>query len=255
MILSTVGFIAESKESLSEFFKDKISSFGLRSFIVALILCSTVLITLGVSLLAKYLSIKKIDGKDGIHIGDGHEHDHIIFNNSDFNPESKKLALFLMLSHRVPGGLILGLLASSIASHHELNSENIIFLISFAIHIVPEELIMYYRQIEMGVPRWKAVKNSIFATMILIPFLIIGAFIGYFLNEANVNTFENVVMPIIQTIAASFLLFTAVIEFFPEFLHFKISGKEWYKTILILIIGIVCALFILSFHSHSFHSH
>lgn len=253
MILSTVGFLAEAKEQINEHLEQK--NFGIRGLFISLIVGSIVLFALCLALIVKYFSIKKIDGKNNIHIGADHDHDHIIFNNSDYNPKSKRLALFLLLSHRVPGGLILGLLSVSIASNNgQINSENIIFLIAFAVHIIPEELILYYRQIEMGIKRWKAVKNSILATMTLIPFIVLGATVGSLVDKTNKVFFEYV-MIIIQLFAASFLLFTAVIEFFPEFLHHKLSGKEWYKIILWFILGVVFALIILSFHSHSFHTY
>lgn len=252
MILATVGFLAESKENLTHFFEPKFpNSIGLTYTVVAIVIGSVVLFALSMALFAKWKFIKKTEHEDGLYFGEGHDHDHIIFNPSDYDPKSKRLALFLLLSHRVPGGLILGLLAASIANQNgTLNESNILFLIVFVIHIVPEELIMYYRQIEMGISRWKAVRNSILSTMFLIPFIIIGSAIKFNLPEHSLEIMNELVMPIVQTLAASFLLFTSMIEFFPEFLHFKLTGKEWYKTIFLFIIGIVIGLIILAFHHH-----
>lgn len=252
MILATVGFLAESKENLTHFFEPKFSdNIAITYTIVALIIGSVVLFALSMALLAKWKFIKKAENQENHHFGEGHDHDHIIFNPSDYDPKSKRLALFLLLSHRVPGGLILGLLAASIANQNGvLDQSNILFLIVFVIHIVPEELIMYYRQIEMGITRWKAVRNSMLSTMFLIPFIIIGSAVKFSLPENSFEIMNQLVMPIVQTLAASFLLFTSMIEFFPEFLHFKLSGKEWYKTVFLFIVGIVIGLIILAFHHH-----
>ena len=253
MILATVGFLADSKEALGNFFGTQFDNIGLVYTMVAIVLASVVVFALSMALLAKYKFVKRLQGQDESAFVAGHEHDHIIFNNSDYNPKSKKLALFLLLSHRMPGGLILGLLAASIASANgQINLENILFLIVFVIHIVPEELIMYYRQIEIGISRWKAVRNSIFSTLFLVPFIIIGATVAFSLptDSQSLAVVNGIVMPIVQALAASFLLFTSMIEFFPEFLHHKLNGREWYKTIILFIIGIIVALIILAFHKH-----
>lgn len=256
MILAAVGFLAESKESLSHFFEERFTNIGIVYTFTAITLGAIVLIALTTALLAKYKFAKKSGTLDDALGGHEHDHDHIIFNSSDYNPKSKRLALFLLLSHRMPGGLILGLLAAAIAdANGQINIQNILFLIVFVIHIVPEELIMYYRQIEMGITRWRAVRNSVLSTMVLIPFIIIGAAVKFSLPETSLEIVNGIVMPVVQTLAAAFLLFTSMIEFFPEFLHYKLSGREWYKTVFLFIVGIVVALIILAFHHHEGSEH
>lgn len=253
MILSTVGFISEGKHILEHFVEDSISNNpATKGFVIFAIVGGIVFLTLCLALYVKYTSMKKIDGKNNIHIGEGHSHDHIIYNASDYNPKSKSLALYLLLVHRIPDGLILGLLAASIAQNNgNISVLNIIFLVSFIIHVIPEELIMYYRQTEMGISRWKAARNSVFMTVTLVPFIIIGGAIGLSISGINKEIFDDVIVPIIEIVAASFLLFNTVVEFFPEFFHSNISGKEWYKIIFIFILGIAFSFLVLSFHSHA----
>lgn len=256
MILSTIGFISEGKHTLEDFVHDQITtSPALKGITIFAIVGGVIILTLCLALFVKYVSMKKIDGRNNIHMGEGHSHDHIIYNASDYNPKSKGLAIYLLLVHRVPDGLILGLLASSIAQNHgNISILNIIFLISYIIHVVPEELIMYYRQTEMGISRWKAARNSVFMTTTLVPFIIIGGIVGMSVSGANKEVFDNIIVPLVELVAASFLLFTTVIEFFPEFLHSNIEGKEWYKIIFIFILGIAFSFLVLSFHTHA-HTH
>jgi hypothetical protein len=82
-----------------------------------------------------------------------HDHSHLIYNMNDVNPKSKVFALILLMSHRIPGGLIIGFLISNIQHHGQVSTVDIIFLVTFILHIIPEELILYYRQMEMGVKK------------------------------------------------------------------------------------------------------
>lgn len=242
LIMSTVLFIGESKEHLDSYFSRQFPGNEIASkAIVASILTSVVLFGLLLSVGFKYF-FARTKGETEIHT---HNHDKMIFNISDYNPKSKAFAIFFLLTHRIPDGLIIGLLCSSIA-HGDFNVVNIVFLCSFVIHIFPEELIIYYRQIDMGIKRKKAIINSLIAISLVIPLIIIGSIIGWFSLE------NEIAIHIVQLIAASFLLFISIVEFLPEFLHDqKMVGKSWYTTILIFIIGIGSGLFILCFHDHS----
>ncbi len=250
LIMATVLFIGESKTHLQEHFKQVIHNDVGAKAITGALIAGIVLGGLLISLGVKYLFGRNHGHKN--HQQENHEHhdhDDIVFNINDYNPKSKAFAIFFLLSHRLPDGLIIGLLCSQIA-REGISPTNIIFLVSFIIHVIPEELIIYYRQIEMGITRKKAMLNSLIATTIIIPLIIVGAIIGWFSLE------NELAIHIVQLIAASFLLFISIIEFVPEFLHdIKDNGKNWYITILIFIVGIAIGLFVLCFHDHEINNH
>lgn len=250
LMVATVLFIGESKTHLEEFFIETTKNNAVATkFIVGSIVAGIVFFGLLISLGAKYFFVKTRKSKNLNDVFvDNHNHDEMIFNINDYNPKSKTMAIFFLLSHRIPDGIIIGLLCSQIA-REGVDPVSIIFLCSFIMHIIPEELIIYYRQIEMGISRKKATLNSLLAVICIIPLIIIGAVISWFSLE------NELAIHIIQLIAASFLLFISIIEFLPEFLHdIKISGKEWYITMLIFIIGIAIGLFVISLHDHNFHN-
>ncbi len=246
LIMSTVLFIGESKIHLEEHFISEMNNEVVGKVITAAVITSVVLGGLLLCLGIKFFFANK-KGKTDIHT---HNHDEMIFNVSDYNPKSKAFAIFFLLTHRIPDGIIIGLLCSQIA-RESINVVNIVFLCSFVIHVIPEELIIYYRQIDMGISKKRATANSLIAVGLVIPLIVIGAIIGWFSLE------NEIAIHVVQLIAAAFLLFISIIEFFPEFLHdLRISGKSWYITMLIFIIGIAAALFILCFHDHgTSHSH
>lgn len=248
IMMSTVLFIGESKGHLEEEFinifqQNVVLGKTVTGIVIASLICVGLLFSLGL----KYFFAKRFKGK-AINQESEHKHDHdaLIFNLNDHNPKSKAFAIFFLLSHRIPDGLIIGTLATQIAKSGDINPVNIIFLCSFIIHIIPEELIIYYRQIQMNIPVKKATINSLIAVCSIIPLIILGSVITWFSlnNEFAIH--------VVQLIAASFLLFISIVEFIPEFIHdVKSNGKQWYITILIWIIGITVGIFVLSFHDHS----
>lgn len=248
IMMSTVLFIGESKGHLEEEFinifqQNVVLGKTVTGIVIASLICVGLLFSLGL----KYFFAKRFKGK-AINQENEHKHDHdaLIFNLNDHNPKSKAFAIFFLLSHRIPDGLIIGTLATQIAKSGDINPVNIIFLCSFIIHIIPEELIIYYRQIQMNIPVKKATINSLIAVCSIIPLIILGSVITWFSlnNEFAIH--------VVQLIAASFLLFISIVEFIPEFIHdVKSNGKQWYITILIWIIGITVGIFVLSFHDHS----
>ena len=223
IMMSTVLFIGESKTHLEEEFITIFSdNIVLAKTITGIMIASLILVGLLFSLGLKYFFAKHFKGKAiNSENETKHDHDELIFNLNDHNPKSKAFAIFFLLSHRIPDGLIIGTLATQIAKSGDINPVNIIFLCSFLIHIIPEELI------------------------------ILGSVITWFSlnNEFAIH--------VVQLIAASFLLFISIVEFIPEFIHdVKTNGKEWYIIILIWIIGIAIGIFVLSFHDHTAaHAH
>ena len=253
IMMSTVLFIGESKTHLEEEFITIFSdNIVLAKTITGIMITSLILVGLLFSLGLKYFFAKHFKGKAiNSENETKHDHDELIFNLNDHNPKSKAFAIFFLLSHRIPDGLIIGTLATQIAKSGDINPVNIIFLCSFLIHIIPEELIIYYRQIQMNIPVKKATINSLIAVCSIIPLIVLGSVITWFSlnNEFAIH--------VVQLIAASFLLFISIVEFIPEFIHdVKTNGKEWYIIILIWIIGIAIGIFVLSFHDHTAaHAH
>ena len=247
IMMSTVLFIGESKTHLEEEFTTIFqNNIVLVKTITGIMIAFIIFLGLIFSLGLKYFFAKHFKGKAiNSENETKHDHDGLIFNLNDHNPKSKAFAIFFLLSHRIPDGLIIGTLATQIAKSGNINPVNIIFLCSFIIHIIPEELIIYYRQIEMNVPVKKATINSLIAVCSIIPLIILGSVITWFSlnNEFAIH--------IVQLIAASFLLFISIVEFIPEFIHdVKTNGKQWYIIILIWIIGLTAGIFVLSFHDH-----
>ena len=248
IMMSTVLFIGESKTHLEEEFITIFSdNIVLAKTITGIMIASLILVGLLFSLGLKYFFAKHFKGKAiNSENETKHDHDELIFNLNDHNPKSKAFAIFFLLSHRIPDGLIIGTLATQIAKSGDINPVNIIFLCSFLIHIIPEELIIYYRQIQMNIPVKNATLNRLIAVCSIIPLIVLGSVITWFSlnNEFAIH--------VVQLIAASFLLFISIVEFIPEFIHdVKTNGKEWYIIILIWIIGIAIGIFVLSFHDHT----
>ena len=179
IMMSTVLFIGESKTHLEEAFITIFSdNIVLAKTITGIMIASLILVGLLFSLGLKYFFAKHFKGKAiNSENETKHDHDELIFNLNDHNPKSKAFAIFFLLSHRIPDGLIIGTLATQIAKSGDINPVNIIFLCSFLIHIIPEELIIYYRQIQMNIPVKKATINSLIAVCSIIPLIVLGSVI------------------------------------------------------------------------------
>lgn len=244
LITATVLLIGESKTHLEEGLGNVINNEVGTKAVLAVVLSMTVLLMLLLSLAGKFFFAKK----RGINVH-SHNHDDEIIVNEHKDKRSKAFAFFFLFSHKIPDGLIIGLLCAQIAKSPEISIANIVFLCSFVIHVLPEELITYYRQIDMGISKKRAALNSFLADVIVVPLVIIGSIIGWYSLENDIAIY------MVQLVAASFLLFLSIVEFIPEFVHdVKIGNKSWYLTVIIFFIGIAAALFVICFHDHS-HSH
>ncbi len=244
IILAIFGFYAEAKEELTVYLENNHFSQGAIWGINIGIIGGGAFLVLGFSILIKFLIAKKISKKHDSGLESEHNHSHLIYNINDVDPKSKMLALILLLSHRIPGGLIIGFLIANIQHQGTVSAVDIVFLITFILHIIPEELILYYRQMEMGVKKWTAARNSFLGTLLLVPFIFIGAY-------ASQSISSNVILiSFLKVCVGSLILFSALVEFFPEFLHNKMDAKTWYITITLLMLGIVFGLILFSIHSH-----
>ncbi|MCP4337146.1 MAG: ZIP family metal transporter [Mycoplasma sp.] len=165
-----------------------------------------------------------------------HKHEDYIFNIKELENGKTKITVIVLLGlHKLPAGISLGIFASS--------KDGIYFatIISLIIHMIPETLTIYYRQIEIGIKKWKALINSTIIQAILIPFIFIGV---------SIVSVGEWVKPFVLTSAGSLLVFTAIVELIPEFIDHDFTHNKWHKTILLFIIGFILSLSIMIIHKH-----
>lgn len=249
IILAIFGFYAEAKEELTTYLEALHYNQGAIWGINIGIIGGGSFLVLSLSILIKFLIGRKVSIKEENALESHHDHANLIYNINDVNPKSKALAILLLLSHRIPGGLIIGFLIANIQKNNQVSVVDIVFLVTFILHIIPEELVLYYRQMEMGINKWRAAFNSFLGTFLLVPFILIGAYSSdFFINNVILISFLKVCV-------GSLILFSALVEFIPEFLHNKMDAKTWYVTISLLILGIVFGLILFSIHSHESAGH
>ncbi|MDE5766946.1 MAG: ZIP family metal transporter [Malacoplasma sp.] len=246
IMIGTVGLIKEGFES-SQAFSETLINFSKTSqdLVTAAIIGCGAIIGLTVAILFRYLFVKK---SGEVHLShENHSHDDHIFNLSDIdNPKAAWLVIFLILSHRTIDGFVMGGTIAKISDATE--TINLGLVITFNIHILIEALMVYYRQIQFGQKRWKAVLYNFYTLLALIPIMFIGAYINKYL------VYAGWVLPLANISGGSVITFVGIIELVPEFLHHKkMSSKEWYKLIICFSVGIVFALVFLSL-SHGSHS-
>lgn len=246
IMVGTVGLLREGFEGAESYSHDLTKSEGLNQLIMASIIAGGAIIGLTVAILFRYLFVKFSGEVHKTH--DNHSHDDHIFNFSDIdNPKAAWLVICLILSHRTIDGFVLGGTVSKMSIGEPLNLG---LIITFNIHIFVEVLIVYYRQVQFGQTRGKALFYNAITLLAIIPVMFIGAYINKYLSSIGW------LLPLVNASGGSIIAFVGVIELVPEFLHYKkMSSKEWYKLIICYSVGIVFALFVLSFHQDHDESH
>lgn len=268
VLIGTVGLIGESLEHGREYISglrsgntpkvNEAIEAGLATGLAIGITAGGALIGLTVVILFRFLFIKKFGE---IHHTHGmHGHNDLITNVHDIDSKTIKaawLVIFLILSHRMIDGFILGgaTYRFTFGSNKGLNTFgsneglNIGFIITFNLHILVEAVIIYYRQIQYGQKRWKAVMYNFLTTLVIVPIMFLGAYINPYLQELGWF------LPVVNASGGAIITFVGIIEIVPEFIHFKdMQSKEWYKVIIAFALGIIVALILLSFHTHG-HEH
>lgn len=184
-----------------------------------------------------------------------HKHDDYIFNREDSNEIAEKtlidkveaklkiIALILLLTHRIPEGLLLGYNLNLLVQNRS-NSLSVAFIISLILHLIPEELVFYYRLRDGGYSKWNSLLISFLGLMLFFPFMLIGIYSGDIINQ----NWE--IRSIIFSTIGGIFLFTSLVEFFPEFYHTDTDKKTWLSVITCLFIGVIFAVIILSIHKH-----
>ncbi len=210
--------------------------------ILAGIAIAGVTIGMGGSMLVRHIFTKKSGEVHRNH--DDHNHQDHIFNLKEAQSAKSKLTvIMLLMAHKIPAGLSLGLMIQGLNNHHT-SGMTIAAIIAFIIHTIPEMLTIYYRQIEMGTNKWKAMGFTLMIQLLLFPMMFIGAYLG--------EAIQNVVwlMPLILVSSGSVLVFTSIIELIPEYIDQEISHVKWHTTTLLFVIGFLFALLILLIHVH-----
>lgn len=255
VLIGTVGLIGESLEHGREFIGRLETNNILRvneaieAGLAIGITAGGALIGLTVVILFRFLFIKKFGE---IHHTHGmHGHNDLITNVHDIDSKTIKaawLVIFLILSHRMIDGFILGGTTYRFTSDSN-EPLSIGFIITFNLHILVEAVIIYYRQIQYGQKRWKAVMYNFLTTLVIVPIMFLGAYINPYLQRLGWF------LPVVNASGGAIITFVGIIEIVPEFIHFKdMQSKEWYKVIIAFALGIIVALILLSFHTHG-HEH
>ncbi|MBN0919484.1 ZIP family metal transporter [[Mycoplasma] gypis] len=251
IIIGAVGFMKESFVSLEQFMH---TAKGLKltggsvikeqSYLALIIGISSLIgfiFVIGWRFISVKLSREEIHGNHEEH---GHS-DHIISIIEIDNPKQAWAAILMLLSHRIIDGLVLGY---GVYQFVDANSTkpNIALIVTFNLHILVESLIIYYRQIQYGQTRWKAIMYNFITMLLIVPIMFLGAYTGSFLDKTQW------LVPAMQVLAGSIIIFTAVFELVPEFIHARnAKPKVLYCTFITFSLGIVLTLAMLSFHSHN----
>ncbi|WP_029905478.1 ZIP family metal transporter [Mycoplasmopsis opalescens] len=177
---------------------------------------------------------------------DKHTHTRECEKQAKSSKRMKAIALFLLLTHRVPAGLVIGYSLNSLFDTISKTSSviNLAFLISFILHLIPEEIIFFYRLKSMGMSNSKSTILSISSLLILVPLIIIGIYAGAPLYETKF------VKSIVWASVSGIFLFTSIVEFLPEVLNMKYDKKMVTYILISFFVAIIICSIILSFHKH-----
>ena len=144
LVIAILGLFSETKESVLKEFGNQI--YGINILYVVLMVLGALVLSLLILLLVKRSGTYKSE-KSPAH--------------------SKWIGIFLILAHRIPSALTIGLLSTNI------NNEAPLF-IAIALHIIPEIMLLYYRQIEMNYSKKKIFINIILINIIFFPMILLG---------------------------------------------------------------------------------
>lgn len=188
------------------------------------------------------------------HAGEHDTEDHFINYNEIKNPKQAWIALLLLLSHRTVDSLIVGSFVYKMSVPGDKLDINYALIVTFVLHIFVEIFIIYYRQVQYGYTKKKAVVNNLISTLIMLPLILVSAYVYPYLNRVGL------IIPFLNASAGSVLIFVALVEFVPEFITYRAyknvtEKKVWNKVILFLSAGILFSLTVLGFHQHDDHDH
>ena len=255
LIIGAAGFIKEGYIGLETWFHDSSAIGGyqytggnvrIEQSFIAIIVLVTAFLGLGIVILSKYLIAKKSKNvelhKD--HAEHGHS-DHIISFNDIDNPKAAWVAILMMLSHRIIDGLVLGISVYQLTANG-ISKANLGLIITFNIHLLLEVVLVYYRQLQYGEKKGKAILFNFITLLLIVPIMFIGAFLGKYINKVGW------LMPSWEIFGGVIIVFMAIVELVPEFIHFRNEDRKTiFTTLTLLALGIIITLIMLSFHTHS----
>ncbi|WP_369086036.1 ZIP family metal transporter [Metamycoplasma spumans] len=245
LMIGSVGFIRESFTIANNYLHDLKFSDKIIPSWMALIIGVGAAIGLLIVILGRYLFVKS----KKIHFHKDHEahnhSDHLISFKDFDNPKAAWMAIIMLMSHRIIDGLFLGFSVYSLTLTDTSANANIPLIISFNIHILLEVIIVYYRQIQYGEKKRKAILYNFLTFLLIIPFIFIGAFTGKFLLN------NRWLLSSLFAMGGSIIVFMSVFELIPEFIHARNQKpKVLYTTFSIFAASIVFTLILLTFHAH-----
>lgn len=249
LMIGAFGFLREGYEIAKNFTHGGSAKFGSeinRTLVIVSIIGLSSLIGFTLVIGGRYLFIKKLKIDPHSKHEDHNHSDHLISFKDVDNPKAAWLAILLLLSHRIIDGFFIGYSIFKIISAQNTFSSSLMLLITFTIHILIEMAIVYFRQIQYGEKKSKAILYNFLTFLLIIPFIFLGAFTGRFLNN-NLQWIQSALL----IMGGSIIIFTAVFELIPEFIHIRNKDtKTLYRTLIIFGLSIVLTIMLLSFHTH-----
>ncbi|AZG68785.1 ZIP family metal transporter [Mycoplasma struthionis] len=247
LMIGAVGFLQESYRISSYFLHQiRVAEKEIPGW-TALIIGLGAFIGLSIVIIGRYIFVKS--KKNHFHANhEEHSHsDHLISFKDIDNPKAGWLAIIMIMSHRIIDGLFLGYSVYSLLTSYTDYTVSIPLIITFNIHILLEVVIIYYRQLQYGEKKWKAILYNFLTFLLIIPFLLIGAFTGKLIDKFGF------VLPSLMAAGGAIIVFMAVFELIPEFIHvINQNAKVLYSTFALFAFAILFTIVLLSFHSHGF---
>ncbi len=203
-------------------------------------------------------SLKKLSGHSHEHqIGSHEGHDHhkrsthadALSSREEIMHEAKvhkekTPVIWMILAHRVPAGLLLGILLVNFNNGGEYSLAS---LIVFILHTIPDMMIVYFARIKAGYSRKQSLIFSILVKLILVPFILLGIATSAYIEISSEVWFW--VIPLLLSIAGVIMVWGAIFELAPIFIHIK-TNKDTYKIIFTFILGLTLSMAIQLVHHH-----
>jgi len=186
LVIAILGMFSESKEIITNEFNGDIN--GVNILYVILSILGALMLSLLILWLIKRNSLQEDRSK-----------------KSKIN--SKWVGILLVLAHRIPAALTIGLLSSNIENETPL-------FIAISLHLIPEIMLMYYRQIEMNYSKKKIFANIILINVIFVPMILLGSA----LQKAISSTWWLGSMIFFTT--GIIMSYGSISEFIPEYINY-----------------------------------
>ncbi len=183
---------------------------------------------------------------------EGHKHAQIHTHLLDTKDEkiiefkkNKNTLIYMILTHRLPAGLILGILLVNF--NYRGTEFALSVLITFIFHIVPEIVIIYFAKIENNQNKKQAFIFTFFTKLLIIPFIFIGVLLTKYVNIKSEIMFW--IIPMLLIISGVVMIWGSTFELGPIFIHI-FEDKQTYRVIFAFIIGLSISMIIQFIHFH-----